>query len=109
MFFPDGQVERAGKAAKRARAVAKAAPLKALIDESRQRGEELAKLKGNRLTLFTDDELYALLNALTFAVPTFDSHCEDSQQWAGEWKVNRRIGEDLKAQITMELRTREGT
>ena len=44
-----------------------------------------------RWTLFTDDELYALLNALTFAVPTFDSHCEKTQQWAGEWKVKRTI------------------
>jgi hypothetical protein len=59
-----------------------------------------------RWYIFTDDELYALLNALTFAVPTFDSQCKG--QWAGEWKVNRRIGEDLKAQITSELRTREG-
>ena len=59
-----------------------------------------------RWTLFTDDELYALLNALTFAVPTFDSQCEG--QWAGEWKVNRTIAETLKGEITTELRTREG-
>jgi hypothetical protein len=61
-----------------------------------------------RWQLFTDDELYALLNALTFSVPTVDSHCEDSQQWAGEWKVNRAIAETLKAEITSVLREREG-
>lgn len=87
-FFTTGHVDRAKARAKLARLEAKAAC--------------------NRYSRFTDDELYALLNALTFAVPTFGSHCEDSQQWSGEWKINRAIAEALKGEITSELREREG-
>lgn len=58
---------------------------------------------------FSDDELYAMLNVVTFAVPTcFAPYCEESQQWAGEWKVNRAIAETLKSEITRVLREREG-
>jgi len=60
-----------------------------------------------RWTLFTDDELYALLNSLTFSAPSFadaagGGHFETSWKSAGDMAAN------LKAEIISVLRDREG-
>jgi hypothetical protein len=61
-----------------------------------------------RWKLFTDDELYAMLNALTFAAPSF-SDAAGGGQFAGSWKGQGDMAAQIKCEITSVLRDREGT